>query len=73
MPAHPDITEIEDTWQEFHRVVNMTSQELSDWLRTGAAGEEAEQLPDAAGRRARSNRVRRHQVAASSRPCVAAS
>lgn len=49
MPQHPDITEIEDTWQEFHRVVNMTSHELSDWLRTRSAGEEAEELPDHAG------------------------
>jgi Protein of unknown function (DUF3140) len=49
MPAHPDITRIEDTWQEFHRVVNMTSQELSDWLRTRFAGEQAEELPDLAG------------------------
>jgi hypothetical protein len=49
MPEHPDITEIEGTWQEFHRVVNMTSQELSDWLRTRSATEEAEELLDHAG------------------------
>ena len=36
-------------WQEFHQVVNMTSRELSDWLRTGAAGEETETVPDQAG------------------------
>jgi hypothetical protein len=49
MPQHPDLTEIESTWQEFHRVVNMSSQELSDWLRTRSATEEAEELPDHAG------------------------
>lgn len=49
MPEHPDITEIEGTWQEFHRVVNMTSQELFDWLRTRSAGEDSEELPDHAG------------------------
>lgn len=49
MPEHPDSTEIESTWHEFHRVVNMTSEELADWLRTRSAGEEAEELPDAAG------------------------
>jgi hypothetical protein len=36
-------------WEEFHRVVNMTSRELTDWLRTRSAGEEAEQLPEQAG------------------------
>lgn len=36
-------------WQEFHQVVNMTSRELSDWLRTRAAGEETETVPDQAG------------------------
>ena len=29
----------DDLWQEFHVVVNMTSRELSDWLRTEATGE----------------------------------
>ena len=24
----------DDLWQEFHTVVNMTSRELEDWLRT---------------------------------------
>jgi len=29
------VHEIEDElWDEFHRVVNMTSRELADWLRT---------------------------------------
>jgi hypothetical protein len=36
-------------WGDFHTVVNMTSRELSDWLRTRAAGAEAEELPDRSG------------------------
>lgn len=36
-------------WDEFHRVVNMTSRELADWLRTRSANEDAELLPDQAG------------------------
>lgn len=36
-------------WDEFHRVVNMTSRELADWLRTSSAGEDAEVEPDHAG------------------------
>ncbi|GAB2679814.1 DUF3140 domain-containing protein [Thalassiella azotivora] len=36
-------------WQEFHTVVNMTSRELEEWLRTRSAGEDAEELPDEAG------------------------
>lgn len=35
-------------WEEFHRVVNMSSRELSDWLRTVASGETAERFPDEA-------------------------
>jgi hypothetical protein len=38
-----------ELWDEFHRVVNMTSRELAEWLRTRAAGEDAEALPDEAG------------------------
>jgi hypothetical protein len=49
MAGHPDVAEIEDVWDEFHRVVNMSSQELSDWLRTQSAGERSEELPDSAG------------------------
>jgi hypothetical protein len=30
----------DELWQEFHEVVNMTSRELSDWMRTEAAGED---------------------------------
>ncbi|GAB2582966.1 DUF3140 domain-containing protein [Streptomyces capparidis] len=45
MTAHvPD-----ELWQEFHEVVNMTSRELEDWLRTRDAGERAEEFPDRAG------------------------
>ncbi|EID55691.1 DUF3140 domain-containing protein [Saccharomonospora xinjiangensis] len=36
-------------WDEFHRVVNMTSRELSEWLRTTAATAKDEELPDHAG------------------------
>ncbi|WP_030694102.1 DUF3140 domain-containing protein [Streptomyces globisporus] len=39
----------EETWNEFHSVVNMTSRELQDWLRTQAADENAEQPPPHAG------------------------
>lgn len=38
-----------ELWHEFHQVVNMTSRELEDWLRTEAAGEVTEALPDQAG------------------------
>jgi uncharacterized protein DUF3140 len=38
----------DDLWQEFHTVVNMTSRELSEWLRTEATGEQGQVLsPDA--------------------------
>jgi Protein of unknown function (DUF3140) len=40
----------DELWNEFHTVVNMTSRELVEWLRTEAAGETAEALPDQAGR-----------------------
>ncbi|HLU53944.1 MAG TPA: DUF3140 domain-containing protein [Pseudonocardia sp.] len=39
----------DEMWDEFHRVVNMTSRELSEWLRTRDAGEDGEELPDRAG------------------------
>ena len=39
----------QDLWDEFHRVVNMTSRELSEWLRTISAGEHTEQFPDESG------------------------
>ncbi|MPY78231.1 MAG: DUF3140 domain-containing protein [Actinophytocola sp.] len=36
-------------WDEFHHVVNMTSRELSEWLRTESATPDDEELPDRAG------------------------
>jgi hypothetical protein len=39
----------ETTWENFHRVVNMTSRELRDWLAVEGAGEETEEVPDRAG------------------------
>ncbi|WP_378740664.1 DUF3140 domain-containing protein [Nocardia brasiliensis] len=39
----------DDLWDEFHRVVNMSSRELRDWLRTESAGPDAEALPDRSG------------------------
>jgi Protein of unknown function (DUF3140) len=45
MTAHVD----DELWDEFHRVVNMTSRELSEWLMTRSAGEDAEIEPDHAG------------------------
>lgn len=43
-------TEVSDElWQDFHTVVNMTSRELEDWLRTEGARESTEPLPDEAG------------------------
>ncbi|MEU9211113.1 DUF3140 domain-containing protein [Streptomyces sp. NPDC048415] len=44
-----DTLELDALWDEFHRVVNMTSQELEAWLRTRDAGQESEPLPDQAG------------------------
>lgn len=41
---------VDDTlWNEFHRVVNMTSRELEDWLRTDSATADSEVEPDHAG------------------------
>jgi len=39
----------EELWDDFHRVVNMASPELRDWLAVQGAGEETEQEPDRAG------------------------
>ncbi len=36
----------DELWDEFHRVVNMTSRELEDWLRADSSGETSEALPD---------------------------
>jgi hypothetical protein len=37
------------TWENFHRVVNMTSRELQAWLAVEGAGETTEEVPDQAG------------------------
>lgn len=39
----------DELWEEFHRLVNMTSAELRDWLATEKSGETAEVYPDQAG------------------------
>ena len=39
----------DDLWDEFHRVVNMSSRELSEWLRIRSADQDVEALPDQAG------------------------
>ncbi|MGW0332859.1 DUF3140 domain-containing protein [Streptomyces sp. NPDC003011] len=44
-----DALELDALWEDFHRVVNMTSQELAAWLRVSEAGENAEPLPEHAG------------------------
>ncbi|MGW2697662.1 DUF3140 domain-containing protein [Streptomyces sp. NPDC001296] len=44
-----DALEMDALWAEFHRVVNMTSQELVAWLRVRDAGEDTEPLPERAG------------------------
>ncbi|MEU6810171.1 DUF3140 domain-containing protein [Streptomyces sp. NPDC046831] len=44
-----DALETDALWEDFHRVVNMTSQELAGWLRVRDADEEAEPLPEEAG------------------------
>ena len=39
-------SEIDDElWNEFHRVVNMSSRELQEWLETRDAGTDAAQPP----------------------------
>jgi hypothetical protein len=39
----------DELWDDFHRVVNMTSRELRDWLAVEGAFEETETVPDQAG------------------------
>jgi hypothetical protein len=39
----------DELWDEFHRVVNMSSRELSEWLRVRSAQPDTEELPDQAG------------------------
>ncbi|NKY49732.1 DUF3140 domain-containing protein [Nocardia vermiculata] len=43
-------TEVDDQlWDEFHQLVNMSSRQLSEWLRTTGGYTETETLPDHAG------------------------
>jgi hypothetical protein len=44
-----DSVELGPLWDDFHRVVNMSSAELAAWLKVRDAGEEAEPLPERAG------------------------
>ncbi|MFJ8934338.1 DUF3140 domain-containing protein [Streptomyces sp. NPDC102365] len=44
-----DALELDALWAEFHRVVNMTSQELAAWLRVNDASEESVAPPEHAG------------------------
>ncbi|GCB52486.1 DUF3140 domain-containing protein [Streptomyces sp. NL15-2K] len=44
-----DALELDALWEDFHRVVNMTSQELAAWLRVSDADETVEPLPEQAG------------------------
>jgi hypothetical protein len=44
-----DALELDALWEDFHRVVNMTSQELAAWLRVSDADENVEPLPEQAG------------------------
>ncbi|MBC7271162.1 MULTISPECIES: DUF3140 domain-containing protein [Streptomyces] len=44
-----DALELDTLWEDFHRVVNMTSNELATWLRVSDADEDTEPLPDHAG------------------------
>jgi Protein of unknown function (DUF3140) len=39
----------DEVWNEFHRVVNMSSRELADWLRTSSASPNAERVQEQAG------------------------
>ncbi|MHA6796432.1 DUF3140 domain-containing protein [Pseudonocardia bannensis] len=39
----------DELWDEFHRVVNMTSRELREWMMTRSAAEDSEVEPDHAG------------------------
>jgi hypothetical protein len=44
-----DALELDALWEDFHRVVNMTSQELAAWLRVRDSAENTEPLPEQAG------------------------
>lgn len=43
-----DEATLEELWDDFHTVVNMTSRELREWLMTESAGEDTEQFLDQA-------------------------
>jgi hypothetical protein len=47
--ADIDTLELDALWDEFHRVVNMTSLELSAWLQVHDSGGIDEELPEKAG------------------------
>jgi hypothetical protein len=47
--AHTNEQVTDELWEEFHRVVNMTSRELREWLTVRDAGETSEVPPDQAG------------------------
>jgi hypothetical protein len=42
-----------ELWLEFHRVVNMSSEELASWLRAHSVSSNAENIPGRAGWRHR--------------------
>ncbi|POX50130.1 hypothetical protein C3489_23045 [Streptomyces sp. Ru71] len=44
-----DALELDALWEDFHRVVNMTSAELAAWLKVRDAAEDTEPLPEEAG------------------------
>lgn len=44
-----EVSADDELWNEFHRVVNMSSRELSEWLRTRSATPDGEAFPDQAG------------------------
>ncbi|MEU3525844.1 DUF3140 domain-containing protein [Streptomyces sp. NPDC038707] len=44
-----DSLELGALWDDFHRVVNMSSAELAAWLKVRDADEETEPLPERAG------------------------
>jgi len=39
----------DELWNEFHALVNMTSRELEEWLRTDSASESTEPAPEETG------------------------
>jgi len=43
------VTVDDELWDEFHRVVNMSSRELAEWLRTQSASQDGEAFPDQSG------------------------